>query len=124
MSPELSKEEISDYFSAALQNVEPQSIKYHIYTVATNGDSSYHRFLLISLQWADYSFFRQMSCLRFIEKAQLQLAAKVKWSKQNIREPGRRSCFLREISVLIKETNKLCIIKVGGGEVGRGKKKK
>lgn len=34
----------------------------------------------------------------------------VKWSKQNICEPGRHFLFFREISVLSKETNKLCII--------------
>jgi len=52
-----------------------------------------------------------MSWLGFIEKAQLKLAATVKWSKQNICEPGRHS--FRKISGLIKETNKLYIIKAG-----------
>lgn len=72
-------------------SIEPYSTKYHTHTVATNGDSHYHQFLLFSLQWPDYSFFRKMSWLRFIEK----------------------TCFFREISALIKEINKLYVIKVG-----------
>lgn len=63
-----------------------------------------------------------MSWLRFIEKAQLQLAATVKRSKQNICEPGRHSHFFRDISVLIKETKKTFAL--SKWEKKRKKKKK